>query len=219
MVASQLISAQFPVLSIEDKVSFALQLMEDYNVQQLAVANNEIFLGLIDKDDLLDADARTQLHLVEHQIVKTAINAEDHFLFALRLCADFGLTVVPVITKENQLLGLITQKDLLAALHNFLGKDEPGGIIVMEVEKNNYSFGELNRLVETNNAFITQLNTTTDLVTGKMEITIKVNKLEISDIIATLQRYDYNLTYYFGEELYENELKENYDLLMNYLRM
>ncbi len=43
--------------------------------------------------------------------------------------------------------------------------------------------------------------------------------MEISDIIATLQRYDYIIRYYFGEEEYENELKENYDLLMAYLNI
>ena len=43
--------------------------------------------------------------------------------------------------------------------------------------------------------------------------------MEISDIIATLQRYEYIIRYYFGEEDYENELKENYDLLMTYLKI
>jgi len=46
-----------------------------------------------------------------------------------------------------------------------------------------------------------------------------VNKIEISDIIATLQRYEYSIRYYFGEEDYENELRKNYDLLMTYLKI
>ena len=50
-------------------------------------------------------------------------------------------------------------------------------------------------------------------------VTLKINKLEISDIIATLQRYDYSVIHYFGEEQYENELKNNYDHLMNYLNI
>jgi len=57
------------------------------------------------------------------------------------------------------------------------------------------------------------------LVTGLFIITIKVNKIEISDIIATLQRYEYSIRYYFGEEDYENELRKNYDLLMTYLKI
>jgi hypothetical protein len=52
-----------------------------------------------------------------------------------------------------------------------------------------------------------------------MEVTIKLNKLEVSDIVATFQRHEYNVKYYFGEELFENELKTNYDNLMNYLKI
>jgi acetoin utilization protein AcuB len=97
--------------------------------------------------------------------------------------------------------------------------DQPGGLIVIELESKDYSFAELSRIVESNDAQITQLNTFTDPETGIMQLTIRVSKLEISDIISTLQRYEYNVKYYFGEELYQNELRTNYDNLMNYLKI
>jgi hypothetical protein len=87
------------------------------------------------------------------------------------------------------------------------------------MERHNYAFGELSRLVETNNASIVQLNTFTESGTGLFIVTIKLNKTEVSDILATLQRYDYTIRYFFGEEAYENELRENYDLLMTYLKI
>ena len=87
------------------------------------------------------------------------------------------------------------------------------------MDSNNYSFSEISRLVETNDAQITQLNTYTDPDTGLMQVTVKINKKEISDIVATFQRYEYSIKYYFGEELYENELRSNYDNLMNYLKI
>jgi hypothetical protein len=43
---------------------------------------------------------------------------------------------------------------------------EPGGLIVLEVESNQYSFNEISKLVETNDAQITQLNTSNDPETG-----------------------------------------------------
>ena len=87
------------------------------------------------------------------------------------------------------------------------------------MERKSYSFGEISRLVETNDAYITQLNTSSDAETGLLLVTLKVNKLEISDIIATFQRYEYSIRYFIGEEQYENELKYNYDHLMSYLKM
>ncbi len=73
--------------------------------------------------------------------------------------------------------------------------------------------------METNDAQITQLNTYADVETGMLHITIRVSKTEISDIISTFQRYEYNVKYYFGEEFYENEIRSNYDNLMNYLKI
>jgi acetoin utilization protein AcuB len=37
--------------------------------------------------------------------------------------------------------------------------------------------------------------------------------------VATFQRYEYQVSYFFGEEEYENELRNNYDHLMNYLNL
>ena len=97
--------------------------------------------------------------------------------------------------------------------------NEPGGLIVLEMESNNYSVGEISRLVETSNAQVVQLNTVVDSQTGLLLVTIKLNKEEISEVVTTLQRHEYCVKYYFGEELYENELRFNYDNLMNYLKM
>jgi acetoin utilization protein AcuB len=116
-------------------------------------------------------------------------------------------------------MGVIISKDLMHHLSRFVGNEERGGIIVLETDKRNFSFGEISRLVETNEAYITQLNTYVEGDTGTIVITLKVNKIEISDIVATFQRYEYSVRYFFGEEEYANELKENYNHLISYLNM
>ncbi len=95
----------------------------------------------------------------------------------------------------------------------------PVGLIVLEMEGNQYSFNEISKLIETNDAQITQLNTSNDPETGIMQVTIRINRPEVSDIVATFQRYEYNVKYFFGEEQYANELQTNYDNLMNYLKI
>ena len=44
-----------------------------------------------------------------------------------------------------------------------------------------------------------------------------VNKKEIAAVVATFERYDYDVIYYFGNENFENEIHSNYRHLMNYL--
>lgn len=219
MLASQLINSGFPAINLFDKISFALQLMDEYDIQHLPVLSEEKFAGIISKDDLLDADETRLVAAVESSLQKISVKADAYFLSALRLVAEHELTLLPVLNEQAELAGVISSKDLLRRLSSFVGNEEKGGIIVLETEKRNFSFGEVNRLVETNDAYITQLNTYTETDTGLVVITLKVNKVEISDIIATFQRYDYVVRYYFGEENYANELKENYNHLLSYLNM
>jgi len=220
MLVSQISEDNFPHVYTTDKVSFALQMMDDYNVQHLAIETHEKFAGLISKDILHDFDEDAPISTLEDHFIVAGILPHEHFLTAIKMMAGLGdISLLPVVNETKDLLGVITAKKLIHATSTFNAVDEPGGMIVLEMEKRNFSFGEISRLVETNDAYITQLNTYTDINTGILQATIKINKIEISDIISTLQRYDYNILYYFGEELYENELKENLDLLMAYLNI
>lgn len=219
MLVSQIIESGFPLLAPTDKVSFALQLMEDYDVLHLPVVTEEKFTGIISKDDLLDASENIPLAALQEHFIMASVFPEEHFLSALKVAGRFDISIIPVTNRRGEITGCIRRKTLIQSLAAFLNVEEPGGVIVIEMDKRNFSFGEISRLIETNNAFITQLNTYTENTTGFFIVTIKINKVEISDIIATLQRYDYIIRYYFGEEDYENELKENYDLLMTYLKI
>lgn len=219
MLASQLINSGFPAINLFDKVSYALQLMDEYDLFHLPVLSEEKFAGIISKDDLLDADENNLVAAIESSLLNVSIKGEEYFLHALKQVADHELSLLPVVNGQAELQGVIVTRDLVRNLSVFIGNETRGGIIVLETEKRNFSFGEINRLVETNDAYITQLNTYTEPDTGLVIITLKVNKTEISDIIATFQRYDYMIRYYFGEEAYANELRENYNHLISYLNM
>jgi len=219
MLASQLINSGFPSVNLFDRIALALQLMDEYDVLHLPVLSEEKFAGIISKDDLLDADETGSLASVESSLQHISVKGEEYYLSALKLVADNELSLLPVVNEQAELAGVITSKDLLRRISLFIGNEDRGGIIVLEIDKRNFSFGEISRLVETNDAYITQLNTHTETDTGLVVVTIKVNKIEISDIVATFQRYEYVVRYYFGEEAYANELKENYNHLISYLNM
>jgi len=219
MLATQIINTGFPTLHLNDSAALALQLMDDYDVQHLPVLVDEKFVGLIAKSDLLDIVETDFVGSDSAMLLLYSVKGEEHFLVALKLAAEKEISLVPVINEQSELLGVITMNDLLYRLSNFLGNNEPGGIIVLEISKRNFSFGEISRLVETNDALITQCNTFTEPETGLVIITLKVNKIEISAIVATFQRYEYIVRYYFGEENYTNELKDNYNHLLAYLNV
>lgn len=219
MLASQLSNTNFPSVNLLDKLIFALQLMDEYDVQHLPVLSEDKFAGIISKDDLLDGNEKSLIATVESSLLRVSIKNEEHFLTALKLISDNELSILPVVNEQWELSGVILSKNLLHNLSRFIGNEDRGGVIIFETDKRNFSFGEISRLVETNDAYITQLNTYTETDTGMLVITLKINKIEVSDIVATLQRYDYSVRYFFGEEEYANELKENYNHLISYLNM
>lgn len=219
MLAAQLINSGFPAVNLFDKVSLALQLMDEYDVFHLPVLSAEKYAGIISKEDLLDADENNLLTTLEAELLPVSVKGEEYFLAALKLIADHELSLLPVVNEQTELTGVIPARELMRTLSVYLGNDTRGGIIVLEINKSNFSFGEISRLVETNDAYITQLNTFTEPETGLMVVTLKINRIEISDIVATFQRYEYGVKYYFGEESYANELKANYNHLISYLNM
>jgi acetoin utilization protein AcuB len=219
MLANQLITNHYPTADPGDKIFTVLQLMDDFDILHIAVVNDNKYLGLITKDDLLDADDTTNIKVLMSDMLQKSVKPNEHFLSALKLAAQYGLSLVPVAGNEREWVGAIPYIELIKASAQFTGAEEQGAVIVLEMERKSYSFGEISRLVETNDAYITQCNTSFDNETGLLLVTIKLNKLEVSDVLSTFQRYEYSVRYFIGEEHYENELRYNYDNLMSYLKV
>ncbi len=219
MLNNQILASGYPIVHLYDKVSLVLSLMEDFDIQHLAVIDAELYVGVISKADLLDTNEDYTVASIQELLVNVHAKSEDYFLTSLNLLKEHHLSLIPVLSDKGEIIGIINQEGVLNAIYHFLGGDEQGGIIVLEIDKRHFSFGEICRLIETNDAMIMQLNTSVQLETGKILATIKINKMEISDIVATFQRFDYDVKYYFGEEHYNNELKDNFNHLMNYLNI
>ncbi len=219
MTTSQIIQTTYPALRLLDKASFALQLMEDYDVLHLPVKSEDKFVGLVSKQDILDVEETDTLASLQDLLIMQFASTDEHLLNILKTITTHQLSLIPIVDDEFNIINCLSESDILEAVSKYLGNDETGGIIVLEVERKNYSFGEINRLVETNDAYITQLNTFVEANTGLVLVTIKISKKEISDIVATFQRFEYCIRYFLGEEQYNNELKDNYENLLAYLKV
>ena len=219
MFAGELISRNIPFLHLDDNAGKALQEMNDFHVSHLPVVEEEKYLGLISEDDLLDTNGNSTIKSLKKKFTTPFVRENDFFLLAVKRAKELHISIVPVISEQYELLGVIGEEDLFRQLAVFVGIEEEGGVIILEMAKNDFSAGELNRLIESNDAYISQLNSYLDTHTQTLTVSIRINKAEISDILATLQRHEYNVKYHYGEELYQNELQSNYFHLMNYLNI
>lgn len=218
MLTADLINNNIPRLQLNDSIAKAIQLINDFKVTHLPVVSEDSYLGLIGEDDLMDAEEeKSTIQILEQHFIAAAVKENEHFLNAVNFSNRYESTVVPVITEDNELAGVITSPDLLRALGDFSGATEIGGIIVMEMERSQFALSEISRIVESNDATVLHLNTTVQPEIGMLTVTLHLNKKEIASIVAAFERYEYDVIYYFGDEKFENEIHSNYRHLMNYL--
>ena len=219
MIAAELISPSVPFLRMQDTLQQALEWMQEHHVSALPLCNEDRFVGMIHESDLLDAtDETATLSTLAPDVEKVAVKQHAFFLSALNIMQQRMLTTLAVTGEDDVFIGVITSRTLLDTLAKYNAAGEPGGVIVLQMRPIDFTISEIGRIVETNDARILHLNTWTD-ETGYLLVAIKVNKTDILDILASFERYEYQVLQYFGENLSEEELKSNFDHLMNYLNI
>lgn len=218
MLTVDLINNNIPRLQLQDSIVKAVQLVNDFRVTHLPVVSDDKFLGLLSEEDLLDAeDDRLTIEVLQEHFIRASVKDNVHFLNAVNASIQNDTNIVPVVNEDGELMGVIPTIDLLKTLGNFAGANEIGGIVVLEMERSQFAISEISRIVESNDCTILHLNSYVDAITGMLTVTLHLNKREIAAVVATFERYEYDVIYYFGDENFENEIHSNYRHLMNYL--
>ncbi len=219
MTAQNLMNVFLLPLKKTDTVAMALNMIEENKVSHLAVVDESDYLGLISETELLNAENDDKkIGDLCIGLPKPAIQEQEHYYNALNLMTAQRLSVLPVLDHEFHYSGMISGERLLVELADAMSVSNPGGIIILEINQNDFNLSEIARIVESNDTKILSLNVKTFPNSTKMEVTIKLNRLNLEPVIQTFNRYDYVISYYFGEnEKNENLLRERYDLLLRYL--
>lgn len=219
MFCGQIISSDIPQLNLQDSVETALTMMQDHGKMHLPVTDGEKYLGLVSENDLLETGNEKNIAAISELLLNVSVRGADFFSSAVQLSYRYDLDIIPVAGENQEFEGVITRDDLFMLLARINGADEQGSMLVLEMPKSDFAPGQINKLVESNDAVITHMNTWNDHALGVMLVQLRISKEEISDIIATFQRFGYTIRFYQGEELYKNELQSNLDNLFNYLNM
>lgn len=221
MIAKQLISAQIPVLHPSDKGEAALQIMSDAHLLQLPMVEDDTYKCIVQEEDLDELDNLELPLSNEVQLLnfRPAVFDTVHPFEAVRLAIQQNLNIVPVIDKEEKYLGAISLENLLEYMSEHMGLLEPGGIITLEVKPNDYSLSEIARICESNDITVLQSGVYTNPETGMLDVTLKINRVEFSALIASFERYEYTVKEMFGETPAFENLLNRYNLLMNYINM
>ncbi|MGY6562516.1 MAG: CBS domain-containing protein [Luteibaculaceae bacterium] len=219
MVAKELIAHQFPFLEPSTSIIEALTSMEEEKVAHLPLLKNGAFEGLLSEDSLLDAP-NADASIADNKLIPVGLFAYQnmHLFDLLGLFSKHKLTVLPVLNQTNNAFeGVIKLQDLVSQIISIGSFDEPGSIIVLSVETFNYSLSEISRIVESNDAKILSLFVNSNSEENRLEITIKINRLDNRAVLQTFNRYNYTVVASFQNAEYNDPATDRFESLMRYL--
>ena len=215
----RLISPLVPTLSPADTGSRALALMEDNGFSQLPVISEENYVALVQEYDVLDwATPDKELSSAAFLSFRPAIQLSSHPYEALRIINQMNLSVLPVLDIDNKYTGSVTRASLLNYMAEKSGLEGPGGIIVLEMEQNNYSLFQIARICENEDITIINLQIYTTPA-GTLEVTLKANRTSLDALVSSFERHSYTVKEVYGETKNIEDVMGKYNLLMNYLNM
>jgi acetoin utilization protein AcuB len=221
MLTQELISENIPPIKLSDTGVKALKWMDEFKVAHLPVVENGKYLGIISDADILDlTKPEERLDSQELELDDIHVTSNQHIYDAMKVMSENRLSIIPVLDEESNYIGTIAMSNLMEKIASISSMTEPGSVLILEVNIQDYSLTQIAQIVEGNNARILSVFLNNNPETGSMDVTLKINKTDISGIIQTFQRYKYFIKSAFQINTdYVEDLKNRYDALMNYLKL
>ncbi len=219
MIAKQLITDTIIPLKPADTGAYAISQMEELRCSHLPVVNGVEFLGMISDAEIVALqEPEQEIGRYKLSLVHAYISENQHIYEVIKLFSTLHLTLLPVVNDRNQYLGAITLSTLVDHLADMAALHNPGGIIVLEINDKDYSLTEIAQIVESNDAKILSLYITSFPDSTKLEVTIKVNRIDIGPVLQSFFRFNYLVKASWSQEdVYSEGLQDRFDALMNYL--
>ena len=220
MTAQNLISKVVPPLKLSDTGQKALDWMGSFHVQHLPITNEKKYIGMIAEYDILDGNyAEKSFAEYDWSEKQIFVHYNTHIYDVVKIINDNHLSLIAVLGEDDEYLGVISLQNLLDYFAEINAMKERGGIIILEMNVNDYVLSEIAQIVESNGAKILSMYVTTNTINTKIDVTIKINKMELRRIIATFERYEYTIKASYQENSFIPDVQERYDSFMNYLNV
>ncbi|HET6559012.1 MAG TPA: CBS domain-containing protein [Prolixibacteraceae bacterium] len=221
MIAQNLISEVVPPLRMTDTGQKALNWMEVFRISHLPIVDGKRLIGLVSDKIIYD------LNILEKPIgdyvthlLPPHVRANQHIYEVFSAISILKLSAIPVLNLYSEYVGLITVFDLAQKFSDLVAVKEPGGIIVLELNSIDYSLSQIAQIVEGNDAKILSFYIHQQDDSKLMNVALKINVVDLSSIIQTFVRYDYNIkAVYMDESTIQDLYDDRYDQLMKFMNI
>jgi hypothetical protein len=221
MIAEELINQMIPALKLTDTAEKAIIWMEELKTNQLPVIENRIFKGLISEDIILESNDLDR-KIADYKLISEHcyVNEDQHLFDIIRLAQECNSELVAIISNSGEFLGVSRHEDTMKAFSSTLTIQGKGGILVLEMRYIDYSMAQISRLIESDDAkilgsFLSQDHQDPNYV----YLTLKINKEDLTSVIATLERFSYKIIAKFHDSINAETERERLDNLLNFLNI
>jgi hypothetical protein len=215
MFIQDYISKDFPAFDITDSIEEAAEMAREFYYSHVFVTRNNVFLGAISQA-FLEESPEGSLQTLEIHFERFAVLEEWHLLDTIKLFHIFNSNLVPIIDKEEQYLGYISCDDIFNEFSKYPLFSENGAVIIVQKNARDYSFSEIAKIIEENNAkiFGSFIN---DINGDDVQITLKISNENLSSIDETFKRYGYEVVIKHYNDEKEELLKARFGFFQKYL--
>lgn len=221
MLAEKLISDVVPSVKSSDKGQKALNWMDIYRVSHIPVVDNSRYLGLVSDKliydlNLLEIPIGTQLDKLD----TSHAHKDQHIFEVAMVMFKLKLSVLPVLDSEHYYLGAITLYDLARRFAHLFSLQEIGGVIVLEMNVNDYSLAQISKITESNGVKILSCFMDRKPGTSNLDVILKLDKEELSPLIQAFIRYDYNIkAVYLDNSMLKDLYNDRYEQFMKFMNI
>lgn len=221
MIAQNLLSEVVPPLRPTDSGQKALNWMEIFRISHLPVVEGKRLIGLISDKIIYD------LNIIEKPVgeyadhmVSPHVYTNQHIYEVFSAISSLKLTAIPVLDLHHEYCGVITLLELSQKFADLIAVKEQGAVIELEMSSIDYSLPRIAQIVEGNDAKILSLYIENVPDSTMMTVTLKINVIDLSAIIQTFVRYDYNIkAVYMDESVNQDVYDDRFDQLMKFMNI
>jgi len=216
--ANTLISSSIKSVHPVEDGNRALEMMDQFRVNHLAIVKNNFYLGIVSDKEIMNWESENdsiEKHL--NNLVSPYVKYNQHLFDIIEVLEKNNLSAVPVLDEKNHYLGVITSRKLVYSIARSATIQSPGGVIVLEMNNTDYSLTEIASIVESNEVKILSSYIISKPNSTSIEVTIKLNKQDVVTIIKDFERRGYNVSASYKDEESNEDFLERYESLMRFL--
>ncbi len=221
MLAENLISDVIPSVKSSENGQIALDLMDLYRVSHIPVVDDSEYLGLISDKLIYDLNLLEESVGQELDKLDTSHAHKDQHIFEVAMVMyKLKISVLPVLDDNHFYIGAITLYDLARRFASLFSLQEIGGVLVLEMNVNDYSLVQISKIVENNGGKVLSSFLDRKPGTSNLDVILKLDTEELSSITQAFTRFGYNIkAVYLDNSVLDDLYNDRYDQFMKYMNI